>query len=345
MSKDESKRADTNAVKLIKVYSDGSAHRGKVGTAAILRQEGSPDRFLTLHLGTTAQHTVYEAELVGMILGLHLIKTERRNTVRCILNVDNQAVLVAIKSKMSKSGQHLAANLHQIANKLHESKGNNRFRLTFCWTAGHVRIDGNEEADKLAKGAADGESSAKEALPVCLRKKIGYSLSAVRQAHNERLKRKWVASWTSSPRYLRSQYQDLLTPYSQKYLKYISQEGVSRRTASLIFQLWVGHAPINQYLHRFKKIDSLQCPACGHHSETTEHFILQCPKFEYECWPLLGLVKSRHPSLTRILACPKLLMPLANYIEAIGRFQANVTNPTVSTATQEQDNLRFDITQ
>ena len=113
-----------------------------------------------------------------------------------------------------------------------------------------------------------------------------------------------------------SQYQDLLMPYLQKYLKYISQEGVSRCTASLIFQLKVGHTPINQYLHRFKKVDSPQCPACGHHKEMTNHFILQCPKFEYECWPLLRLVKSRHPSLTRILMFPKLLMPLANYIEA-----------------------------
>ena len=76
-NKDDSKRADTNATEEIKVYSDGSAHSGKVGAAAILRQEGKPDRTLKLHLGTTAQHTVYEAELVGMILGLHLIKTER----------------------------------------------------------------------------------------------------------------------------------------------------------------------------------------------------------------------------------------------------------------------------
>ena len=166
-----------------------------------------------------------------------MTRTECCNAVKCVLNIDNQAVLVAIKSKMTKSGQHLAANLHQIANKLHEHRGNNRFRLTFHWSVGHVGIDSNEEADKLAKIAADSMSSVKESLPVYLYKKIGYSLSAVRQAHNERLKSKWVTSWTSSPRYLHSQYQDLLTPYLQKFLTYISQEGISRQTASLIFQL------------------------------------------------------------------------------------------------------------
>jgi ribonuclease HI len=181
-SKDKSKQADANAIEEIKVYSDRSAHDRKVGTAAILRHEGKPDRILKLHLGTTEQHTVYEAELVGMIMGLHLIKTERRNGVKCTLNIDNQAALVAIKSEMNKSGQHLTANLLQIAKQLHKRRGNGRFKLTFRWTAGHVGIARNEDADKEAKAVADRESSDKEDLPPCLCKKIGYSLSAIRQA-------------------------------------------------------------------------------------------------------------------------------------------------------------------
>ena len=60
------------------MYSDGSAHDGKVGAAAVLQREGKQDRTLKLHLGTTEQHTVYEAELVGMIMGLHLIKRKPR---------------------------------------------------------------------------------------------------------------------------------------------------------------------------------------------------------------------------------------------------------------------------
>ena len=75
-NKEASKRADTNAVEQIRVYSDGSAHDGKVGAAALLRRHGRPDRTLQLYLGSTEQHTVYEAKLVGMLMGLHLIKTE-----------------------------------------------------------------------------------------------------------------------------------------------------------------------------------------------------------------------------------------------------------------------------
>ena len=286
-NKDDSKRADTNTTEQIKVYSDGSAHDGQVGAAAILQRAGKPNRTLRLHLGTTEQHTVYEAELVGMIMGLHLIKTEKKKNMKCALNVDNQAALVAIKSEMNKSGQHLAANILQIAKQLLNGKGNKRFRLTFRWSAGHVGIVGNEEADKEAKAAADGVSSDKKDLPPCLRKELGHSLSALRQARNENLKIIWTAEWAKSPRCTRLQFKDTLTPYSQKYLKYISSGSTPRKIASLVFQLRVGHAPLNGYLHRFKKVDSPQCPACGHPKETPEHYLLQCPSYDHERWPIL----------------------------------------------------------
>ena len=109
---------------------------------------------MKLHLGTTGQHTVYEAELVGMILGLHLIKTKWRNTTKCVLNVDNQAELISIKMKINKSGQHLVAIIHQMAAKLHESRGKNKFRLmveTNC--AGGERL-----IDDVGKGFGDLDS-------------------------------------------------------------------------------------------------------------------------------------------------------------------------------------------
>ena len=65
--KDASKWADVNATETIRVYSDGSAHSGQVGAAAILKREGKADHVLKFHLGMTGQHTVYEAELVGIV--------------------------------------------------------------------------------------------------------------------------------------------------------------------------------------------------------------------------------------------------------------------------------------
>ena len=329
-SKEASKRADVTAIEKIKVYSDGSAHDGKVGAAALLRHDGKPDRVLKLHLGSTEHHTVYEAELAGMLMGLHLIRTEKKNTVKCVLSVDNQAALSAINSELNKPGQHIADNLLKTVKKLFASKGNNRFALTLRWSAGHVGIAGNEDADELAKSAADRDSSVSKDLPPYLCKTLGYSCSAMCQAHNEKIKRQWVNSWTGSPRYQRSRYQDRLTPYSQKYLKYISSNDILRKTASLIFQLRVGHAPINQYLHRFKKIESPSCPACRHPKETVEHFLIHCLKYAHKRWLLLRSSRSRHPKISKILSSPKLLLTLANYIAATGRFKQDTIGPPVS---------------
>jgi hypothetical protein len=258
-----------------------------------------------------------------MIMGLYLIKTEPRGKVKCSLSVDNQATLVAIKSEMNKSGQHLTANILQLAKQLLKRKGSSRFSLMFRWSAGHVGITSNKDADKQAKAVADGESSDKMTLPPCLHKKIGYSVSTIRQACNADLKHHWTMKWLKSPRYRHTRFRDLLTPHLQKFLKLISTEGLSRKAASTIFQLRVGHTPLNQYLFRFKKVDSSHCPACGHLEEMAEHFLLQCPKYDHERWPIINRSGGKPPRFTKILSSSKLLGPLVNYIEATGQFNLN----------------------
>jgi ribonuclease HI len=325
-NKDASKRADTAAMEKIKVYSDGSAHNGEVGAAAILKREGKPDRVLKLHLGTTEQHTVYEAELVGMIMGLHLIKTEWTGRHACVLNVDNQAALVAIRTDLNKPGQHLAEEVLKMTKQIKKKRGNGRNKLTFRWSAGHVGIKGNEDADKEAKTAADGDSSDKASLPPYLRKQLKFSITAAKQAHNSRLKTRWAAEWAKSPRYHRLRFRDVLTPASQKYLQYISNKEISRNSASRIFQLRAGHAPLNQYLHRFKRVEMPRCPACGHPNETVEHYLLYCPKYDHECWPIIRKAGGSRPKLNKLLSKVDLLQPLANYIEATERFTQAAAN-------------------
>ena len=42
------------------------------------------------------------------------------------------------------------------------------------------------------------------------------------------------------------------------------------------------HVPLNAYLHRFKRKESAQCPACGARKETPQHFLLECPAYAHE---------------------------------------------------------------
>jgi ribonuclease HI len=319
--KKDSKRVDAQAKEVIKVYTDGSLHNGGVGAAAILYRAGKRPRILKLYLGTAEQHTVYEAELVGLLLGIHLIKTERNSSKECAIGADNQAALKALSSELTKPGQHLAAEFLKISAQLKKTRKSKRFSITARWTAGHVGIKGNEKADKEAKLAAEGASSDKTDLPSYVRKTIKKSASAIKQVFNDMINKEWKAEWQESGRYKRFKAPDIYSPHSKKYLELTSDYRISRRMASLIYQLRSGHVPLNAYLFRFKRAESGRCPACGEEWETVEHFLLRCPAYAHERWSLQRLYQEETPRTTSILAEPKKILPLVSYIQATGRFE------------------------
>jgi ribonuclease HI len=119
VNKDASVTADTVGTENIKVYSDRSAQDGKVGAAAVLIRPGKETRKLHYHLGSTEHHTVFEAELVGLLLGLHLIKTEKMRTSYA-LGADNQAAITAVATPSNRSGHYLANQFLSTAFNLHK---------------------------------------------------------------------------------------------------------------------------------------------------------------------------------------------------------------------------------
>ncbi len=54
------------------IYTDGSGIDGKIGVAPVMRDRSGRWIALRYGLGTTGQHAVYEAELTGMILAVHI---------------------------------------------------------------------------------------------------------------------------------------------------------------------------------------------------------------------------------------------------------------------------------
>jgi len=58
-----------------------------------------------------AEHTVHKAELVGILLGIHLINTENKGTTTCAIRVDSQAAIKAFDSDLRKPGHHIACKI------------------------------------------------------------------------------------------------------------------------------------------------------------------------------------------------------------------------------------------
>ena len=323
-SKDNSVAEDTLATEKVKVYSDGSAQNGKVGAAALLLREGAPDRTLHYHLGPSSLHTVHEAELVGLLLGLHLIRTERRGRTSFAIGADNQAALSALNSVKSTTGQYIANEIIETAANIKKQRNSNNYSLAFRWTAGHVGIKGNEEVDGKAKKAAEGLSSAKKELPPLLRKPLKHNKAALRQQRRDVLKARWKKEWEASTRANKFKALDFTAP-SDKFIKLISDDKLSRKDASRIFQLRTGHVPLNAYLERFKRAERASCPACGHPKEDTQHFLFDCPAYRHERWALLQHCKTQEPKMKDILNNGDMAVPLANFIQATGRFEQGET--------------------
>ena len=247
--KEASKRVEAHTREEIKVYTDGLSHNSAVGAAVVMYRNGRHTCTLKYHLGPASKHTVYEAKLVGLLLGLHLIKTEKRSNTSCALGADNQAAIEALQSELTRPGQHIAVEFVKTANTLRKTRSKRKYKLTVRWTAGHVGIAGNEKADTEAKTAVEGTSSDKTDLPRYLRKAVRSSISASKQKHNEKLNETWKVEWQRSDRYKRFKAPDIISPASKKFLLLTNDHRISRHMASLIFQLRVSHARLNGYLN------------------------------------------------------------------------------------------------
>src|SRR5229473_990694 len=109
--KEESKEEVRNAKETVKVYTDGSTINGKVGAAAVLTRMGRPTRILHHHLGPVTEHNNHEAKLVGILLGLHLVKIERKGNTSFAIGADNQAAIKIITSNLVQPGQNIAMHI------------------------------------------------------------------------------------------------------------------------------------------------------------------------------------------------------------------------------------------
>ena len=243
----------------IRVYSDGSAQEGKVGAAAILICPGKDTRKLHFHLSSVEHHTVFEAELIGMLLGLHLIKTQKTRTSYS-LGADNQAALSAAATPGNKSGHYLADHFLTAAFKLQKTNGTANHSLMLSWTVSHMKIEGNEMADEEAKTAAKGFTTEATLLPRMLRKPLKQNKSAAKQAHNSKLKVEWRRGWQIPPRAQRLKHIDSSLP-SSKFLKLTSNPDISRKGASWLYQIRMGHFPLHYANDCQATINT--CRTCG----------------------------------------------------------------------------------
>ncbi|QRV84548.1 Reverse transcriptase from transposon X-element protein [Ceratobasidium sp. AG-Ba] len=300
----------------VRIYSDGSGIDGGIGAAAVLCRDGQPDKILRLHLGSNKRHVVYEAELVGAMLALHLLANER-GVDSAWVGIDNQAVLHTLRSPIVNAAPHLVLAIADLAK--HLTRSHPGLSVTTTWVPAHVGVPGNELADVAAKEAARGLSSDAQDLPRYLRNEITASPAAAKQAFKEAQRDLWKQRWSGelSGGSARICAIDESTP-SNAFHKLA--QTMPRRHASLLIQLRTGHVPLNAYLHRFGHVESASCPACNQRAETVEHFLMHCSAYEQERRRRNAAFPASANSLTTLLSSKEAVRHLLTYIRETGWF-------------------------
>ena len=301
------------------VYSDGSGFENGIGAAAVMYINQVESQSLWAHLGPSTKHTVYEGELTGQCLALHILSSLPFTIrSRIIIGTDSQAAIKALSNQRPHPAHYLLDHIHTLAEKLH-TKCNEDSDIQIHWTPGHRDFAPNERADVLAKRAAEGLSSANNRLPHFLwNTSLPSSIPAARQEHLTRLRRIWKARWKKSPRYTLSHSIDKTLP-SNKFLQLVDK--LPRSHSAILSQLRTGHAPLNHHLFRIRCSETPVCPHCGNLTvETVGHYLLQCPHYQQERHVLRRKLKRSANSLSFLLSNSSASKPLIKYIKATNRF-------------------------
>ena len=306
----------------LRVYSDGSGIEGMAGTATIMFWNGQEVKSICYLLGPLTCHTTYKAEVVGVLLALELIHREH-STLSTTIRLDNQAVIQALGSRHAKPAQALLNLVHEGSNDWltgdSDSNGPGWRQLGIHWVSGHDGVHGNERADEEARRAVSVGSSPESELPETLQgNTLLCSLVALCPKFKELLKLRWKATWAKSPQKGRMDRIDNKLPL-HSFLMVTNH--LSRAQASVLMQLCTGHIPLNCFLHRIGKIDSLTCPTCQTADETVPHYLLDCPGYMHEWHGLSQAVGHNSKSLWHLLGNWCTYKVLLIYVGATGRFK------------------------
>ena len=92
----------------IQIYMDGLGYKDNIGAAPILPKTGASLRF---KLGKETRHTIFQGELIGILLALTLLEASSlADTV--LITLDNQAAIQALQGNHMHPSQHLLNEIH-----------------------------------------------------------------------------------------------------------------------------------------------------------------------------------------------------------------------------------------
>ena len=230
----------------VSIYTDGSKSNNGVGLSVVSSDLKEKRRM-------PPYSSVFSAELGA--ISLALFKLSSLPYQQYTIYTDSQSALNAIEAFNPKHPgvRAIQENIHILYRR--------NIEVAFCWSPGHVGIQGNELADRYAKAAVS-DSSAK--TNKCYYKDI-------KSYFHKLLYEKWNKEWDLIQENKLRSIKPNIYPWNTACQK-------SRRDEVVLCRLRIGHTRLTHgYL--MAKQDPPQCNLC-HTKVTIKHLLLNCQRYD-----------------------------------------------------------------
>ncbi|XP_048486450.1 uncharacterized protein LOC125490643 [Plutella xylostella] len=279
-------------------YTDGSKKEGLAGSG-IYGERPRARKYASL--GRFA--SVFQAEIYA-IIGCAYENLDRAFTRRNIFILsDSQAALKALTS--AEVNSKLIMECILILNKI---GANNR--VTLRWVPGHCGINGNEEADELARLGA-------ESLPLGPEPIIGLPKCTSRREIKDWAQNQSLEAWNNVPG--QHHARALIVGYSQKFTRRALE--LTRNQLRVLTRTLSGHCRLNSHLHKMGLSDTPTCRFCNEEDETPMHILCECEAIIHKRNRILGGYKLA-PIDVRSLPPDRRKAEEIMYLDLIGGYQA-----------------------
>ncbi|XP_014296852.1 uncharacterized protein LOC106693484 [Microplitis demolitor] len=253
------------------IYTDGSKTKNEVAAVAICLEKE-----LDVSVAMNKEVTIFSAEIHAIKMAIRMTAREKINSV--LICTDSQSTQKGLERPGSPKD---SIGMMEIRQSLMEAKDMG-INIVMVWTPAHKEIEGNEEAEKLAKQTAN-EDNPQHRLE---------GLEA--EYYNERFKANLY----------QEAYEDMIKyPKGKEYFKHIKKFnskpwfhglGFTRDQITVLNKLRSGHNQVKVHLHRMQIVEDANCE-CGKHPQTLEHVIWECELVDKNdriklCGPITGLL-------------------------------------------------------
>jgi ribonuclease HI len=239
----------------IKVYTDGSKMECGTGSGIYSGSLGFNESIRLMN-----SCTVFQAEVVGILTAIKLIKDSNITGKNLCIYTDSQAAIKALGNNTIKS-----KTIAECFNALNDACNRNNIRI--CWIPGHENHEGNEKADELARNGSALEIN--RAL-----RTIGIPLCSIKQRINQVIEEEHNSRW-----------KNLSTCAASKIFWPAVNKGRSRKllvnnrnTLRKLIAIFTGHNLLRKHAKKMNLIESDECRYCEglDSTESILHILTEC---------------------------------------------------------------------